>query len=37
VSVLLVDASVRFIDASIQLAVWRALGTVDGGESVQTE
>lgn len=37
VSVLLVDASVRFIDASIQLAVWRALGTVDGGESVQAE
>ena len=37
VSVLLMDTSVRFIDASVDLAVWRALGTVDGGEPVAAE
>lgn len=28
------DGSVRFISGSIDLAVWRALGTIDGGEIV---
>ena len=37
VSVLLMDASVRFIDASIDLAVWRGLGTVDGCEPLPAE
>jgi prepilin-type N-terminal cleavage/methylation domain-containing protein/prepilin-type processing-associated H-X9-DG protein len=34
VNVLLADGSVRFVQNSITLATWRALGTMDGGEVV---
>lgn len=34
VNVLMADGSVRFTSASIDLTVWRALGTRDGGEAV---
>jgi len=33
VNVLMMDGSVSFIEETISLAVWRALGTRDGGES----
>jgi prepilin-type processing-associated H-X9-DG protein len=37
VNVLFADGSVRFTSSSIDLAVWRALGTINGGETVSQE
>jgi prepilin-type N-terminal cleavage/methylation domain-containing protein/prepilin-type processing-associated H-X9-DG protein len=34
VSILLADGSVRFVEETIDLATWRALGTIRGGEVV---
>ena len=34
VNVLMADGSMRFVTTSISLATWRALGTMDGGETV---
>jgi prepilin-type N-terminal cleavage/methylation domain-containing protein len=35
VQVLLGDGSVRFVDDEIKLAVWRAMGTCEGGEALE--
>jgi prepilin-type N-terminal cleavage/methylation domain-containing protein len=35
VNVALADASVRFVGSSVDLALWRALGTRQGGEAVE--
>jgi prepilin-type N-terminal cleavage/methylation domain-containing protein/prepilin-type processing-associated H-X9-DG protein len=37
VNVLFADGSGRFIASTINLAVWRALGTINGGEAVSLE
>lgn len=37
VQVALIDGSVQFIADTIELAVWRALGTRNGGEAVQAQ
>jgi prepilin-type processing-associated H-X9-DG protein len=33
VNLLTADGSVRFVDDSIDLSVWRAIGSIDGGET----
>ncbi len=35
VQVALCDGSVRFVTETIGLDVWRAMGSIEGGESVQ--
>jgi prepilin-type N-terminal cleavage/methylation domain-containing protein/prepilin-type processing-associated H-X9-DG protein len=37
VNALFMDGSVRFIQNSIELVIWRAMGTREGGESITTE
>jgi prepilin-type N-terminal cleavage/methylation domain-containing protein/prepilin-type processing-associated H-X9-DG protein len=37
INALFMDGSVRFIQNSVELAVWRALGTREGGETVAAE
>jgi prepilin-type processing-associated H-X9-DG protein len=37
VHVLFADGSVRFVDATVNQDVWKAIGTISGGETLRDE